>query len=304
MIINVARGGIIVEKDLAGAIKDGQIGGAAVDVYENEPCTSSPLFELGEVVCTPHLGASTSEAQDKAGITTAEQMAAVLNGKIATYAVNMPSVEPEVMEAISPFFQLCENMGSLFADLFEGSLENIEVGFYGKISEYDTKFLVSMILVKILKKYSGENVNLVNVPLIAKENGLKVKEIKSSQSKDYVNLITLEGSGKESELSISGTVTGKKNKPRFIAIDKFEIDMVPSKYMALIRYEDVPGQIGKIGSAFGELGINIAAMHVGRKKMSGNAVMGLNLDCEVTPEMIEKFKSNSGFKNIKIVTLY
>ncbi len=304
MLINVARGGIIVEKDLAGAIKDGQIGGAAVDVYENEPCTGSPLFELGEVVCTPHLGASTSEAQDKAGITTAEQMAAVLNGRIATYAVNMTTVEPDVMEAISPFFQLCENMGSLFADLFEGSLENIEIGFYGKISEYDTKFLISMILVKILKKYSGENVNLVNVPLIAKENGLKVKEIKSSQSKDYVNLITLEGSGKESELSISGTVTGKKNKPRFIAIDKFEIDMVPSKYMALIRYEDVPGQIGKIGSAFGELGINIAAMHVGRKKMSGNAVMGLNLDCKVTPEMIEKFKSNSGFKNIKIVTLY
>ena len=304
IILNVARGGIIVEKDLAEAIKDGQLSRAAIDVYESEPCIDSPLFKLDEVICTPHLGAATAEAQDKAGITTAEQMAAVLNGRIATFAVNVLTAKPEAMDAISPFFQLCENMGSLFADLFGGSLENIEIGFYGKVSEYDTKFLSSMVLVKILKKYSGENVNLVNVNLIAKENGLKVKEVKSAQSKDYVNLITLKGKGKESELSISGTIAGKKNKPRFIAIDKFEIDMVPSKYMAFIRYRDVPGQIGKIGVAFGELNVNIASMHVGRKKMSGDAVMGLNLDCEVTTEMIEDFKKLSGFKNIKVVILY
>lgn len=304
IVLNVARGGIIVERDLAEAIKEGQIKGAGIDVFENEPCSYSPLFELDDVVCTPHLGASTTEAQDKAGITIAEQVASVLKGGIATFAVNIPAVEPETMKVISPFFELCENMGSLFAGLFEGNLEQIEVGFYGKVSGYDTRFLTSMILVKILEKYSEENVNLVNVNLIAEQYGLKVEEIKSTQSKDYINLITLKGKGKDSELSISGTITGKKNKPRFIAIDKFEIDMVPSKYMAFIRYEDVPGQIGKIGTAFGKLDVNIASMHVGRKKIGGDAVMGLNLDREVTPEMLEEFKKLSGFENIKVVTLY
>jgi D-3-phosphoglycerate dehydrogenase len=160
-----------------------------------------------------------------------------------------------------------------------------------------------MILVKILGKYSSEGINLVNVGIIAEENGLKFKEVKSSQSQDYVNLINLTGKGKSSELSISGTVTGVKNKPRFVSIDKFAIDMVPSKYMAFIRYEDIPGQIGKIGTAFGKLDINIASMHVGRKKISGEAVMGLNIDNELVPEIIKKLEQISGFDNIKVVSL-
>jgi len=210
----------------------------------------------------------------------------------------------ELVEVLRPFFELCENLGSLFINLFEGNLDSLKIGYYGKISDYDVRILTSMILVKILERYSAENVNLVNVDLVAREKGLKVREIKSSESKDFVNLINLEGSGKNNELSISGTITGKKNTPRFIAIDKFEIDMVPSKCMAFLRYKDIPGQIGKIGTAFGKLNVNIASMHVGRKKMSGDAVMGLNLDSEVTPEMVEKFKKLSGFEKIKIVVLY
>lgn len=304
IILNVARGGIVVEKDLAEAIKDGQIGGAALDVYEVEPCTDSPVFKLEEVICTPHLGASTTEAQDRAGTTIAEQVIDVLNGKTAAFPVNAPAIRPELMEVLSPFFELCENLGSLFINLFEGNLDSLKIGYYGKVSEYDVRVPTSVILVKILERYSAENVNLVNVDLVTKETGLKVKVVKSGESKDFINLITLEGKGKDSELSISGTTTGKKDTPRFIAIDKFEIDMVPSKYMAFLRYKDIPGQIGKIGTSFGELNVNIASMHVGRKKMSGDAVMGLNLDNEVTPEMIEEFKKLSGFKNIKIVTLY
>lgn len=304
MILNVARGGIVVEKDLAEAIRDGQIGGAALDVYEQEPCSDSPVFNLEEVICTPHLGASTAEAQNRAGTIIADQIIDVLNGKTATFPVNAPVVRVELMEVLSPFFELCENLGSLFINLFEGNLDSLKIGYYGKISDYDVRILSSMILAKILEKYSAENVNLVNVDLVAREKGLKVREIKSRESKDFINLINLEGSGKNNELSISGTITGKKNMPRFIAIDKFEIDMVPSKYMAFLRYKDIPGQIGKIGTAFGKLNVNIASMHVGRKKMSGDAVMGLNLDNEVTPEMIEKFKKLSGFKKIKIVVLY
>src|SRR4030065_593598 len=304
IILNAARGGIIIEKDLAEAIEGEQIGGAALDVYETEPCIDSPVFKLNEVICTPHLGASTTEAQDRAGIIIADQVIDVLNGKTAAFPVNAPAVRPELMSILSPFFELCENLGSLFINLFEGNLDSLKVGYYGKISDYDVRILTSMILVKILEKYSAETVNLVNVDLLTREMGLKVKEVKSSQSKDFINLITLEGKGKDGEFSISGTTTGKKDTPRFIAIDKFEIDMVPSKYMAFIRYEDIPGQIGKIGSAFGKLNVNIASMHVGRKKMSGDAVMGLTLDNEVTPQKLEEFKKISGFQNIKIVTLY
>ncbi|MFO7929593.1 MAG: phosphoglycerate dehydrogenase [Candidatus Humimicrobiaceae bacterium] len=302
IILNVARGGIVVEKDLAEAIEEGQIGGAAIDVYESEPCTDSPIFKLDEVVCTPHLGASTKEAQNRAGTIIAEQVISFLKGGTPAFPVNAPSVRPEVMEAISPYFDLCDNIGSLFAGLFEGNLESIKIIFRGKIAEYDVSILKSRILVKILQKYSRE-VNLINVNLVAKENGLEIEEVKSGQPSNYVNLVTLEGIGKDSKLTISGTITGKNNKPRFIGIDEFELDMVPSKHMAFIRYKDIPGQIGKIGTAFGKLNVNIAAMHVGRKKMSGDAVMGLNLDSEVTSDMLEDFKKISGFENIKIVNL-
>ena len=303
IILNVARGGIVVEKDLAEAIKEGRISGAALDVYEKEPCTDSPLFDLDEVVATPHLGAATTEALSRAGTIIADQVISVLNGGNPSFPINAPAIMPELMEAISPFFKLCENLGSLFISMFEGNMESFKIEYYGQVSEHDVRVLTSMILVKILEKYSAENVNLVNVNLLTKNTGLKVKTEKSRQSSDFVNLITLKGKGKDSELSISGTITGKKNIPRFIAIDKFEIDMVPSQYMAFLKYKDVPGQIGRIGVAFGELGVNIAAMHVGRKKMSGDAVMGLNLDNELTPRVLKEFIKLSGFKNIKVVTL-
>jgi D-3-phosphoglycerate dehydrogenase / 2-oxoglutarate reductase len=303
IILNVARGGIIVESDLAEAVRDGHLGGAAIDVYEKEPCNDSPVFKLEQIVCTPHLGASTEEAQDRAGTIIADQVIEILNGKTATFPVNMPAIRPELINVLSPFFELCENLGILFVNLFEGNMDCLKIEYTGKVSEYDVRILTSVILVKILEKYSAENVNMVNVDLLAKEMGLTVKEVKGSESKDYVNLITLEGEGKDTTLSISGTTTGKKDTPRFIAIDKFEIDMVPSKHMAFIKYEDIPGQIGKIGTAFGKLSVNIASMHVGRKKLSGDAIMVLNLDNEVTSDMLEEFKRLTGFKNIKIVNL-
>ncbi len=304
VILNVARGGIVVEKDLAESIKAGHIGGAALDVYDSEPCTDSPVFELEDVVCTPHIGASTTEAQSRAGTIIAGQVIEVLNEGTPKFPVNAPSVRPEQIEALSPFFELVEDMGNLFINLFEGNLNRINIGYHGKISEYDVRVLTSMILVKIMEKHTAENVNVINADIIAKEAGLKIKVEKSSESSDYVNLITIKGTGPDSDFSVSGTVTGKKNIPRFIAIDKFEIDMAPSEHMAFIRYRDIPGQIGKIGNAFGKLNVNIAAMHVGRKKMSGNAVMGLNLDSEVTDTMVEEFKKSSGFSSIKIVNLY
>ena len=187
-----------MEKDLAEAIKNGQIGGAALDVYEVEPCTDSPLFDLDEVVATPHLGAATTEAQSRAGTMIAEQVISVLNGGSPSFPVNAPAVRPELMEAISPFFRLCENLGTLFISMFEGNIESLEIEYRGQVSENDVRFLTSTILVKILEKYSAESVNLVNVDLITSNAGLEVKTVKNRQSSDYVNLISLKGKGKDS----------------------------------------------------------------------------------------------------------
>lgn len=303
ILINVSRGGIIVENDLYEAVKEGQIGGAGIDVFENEPCRESELFKAENIICTPHLGSSTAEAQEKADIIIAGQVKKVLKGEIANFAVNLPLLGEEIFESVSPFIELCENLGALFSQLAQGNLEELEIGFNGRIAGLKTNFLVSVILTRILQKYTTERINLVNVNLIAEEKGIKIKEIKNSQSQDYINLINLKGRGIGLDLSVSGTITGIKNMPRFIAIDKFEIDMVPSKHMAFISYEDVPGQIGRIGTAFGKLGVNIAAMHVGRKVVSGEALMGLNLDSEVDVKMLEEFKKISGFTKIKIINL-
>ena len=303
ILINVSRGGIVVENDLYEAVESGHISGAGIDVFENEPCRESVLFKSENIICTPHLGSSTAEAQEKADIIIALQVIKVLKDEIADFAVNLPLFSEDIFNSVRPFIELCENLGSLFSQLAEGCPEDIEVSFHGLIAGYKTNLLVSAILTKILQKYTSERINLVNVNLIAEEKGLKTKEIKNSQAKDYVNLIHLRGRGVGIDLSVSGTITGIKNTPRFISVDKFEIDMVPSKYMAFIRYEDIPGQIGKIGSAFGKLGVNIAAMHVGRKVVSGEALMGLNLDCEVDNKMLGEFKKISGFEKIKIIKL-
>lgn len=303
IIINVSRGGIIVEDDLYESIVEGQIAAAGIDVYEKEPCKNSKLFQLDNVICTPHISSSTFEAQEKADIIIANQIKKVLKNEMSSFAINLPIYNEEAFNLISPFIELCEDLGILFSQLFEGKVKELELTFSGKVAGYKTDFLLNVILAKILQKYSNEIINVVNAKIFADEMGLKIKEVKNLQSQDYINLITLKGKNDNNELSVSGTIIGIKNMPRFISIDKFEIDMVPSKYMAFIKYQDIPGQIGKIGTVFGKLGVNIAAMHVGRKVVSGEALMGLNLDCEVTQEMLEEFKKQSGFTKIKIIKL-
>jgi len=303
ILINVSRGGIIVENDLYEAVEKRQVSAAGIDVFENEHCRESVLFKSENIICTPHLGSSTAEAQEKADNILALQVIKVLKDEIADFAVNMPFFSEDIFNSVSPFIGLCENLGSLFSQLSESCPEDIEISFSGLIAGFKTSLLVSIILTKILQKYTSERINLVNVNLIAEERGLKTRVINNPQAKDYVNLINLKGRGIGIDLSVSGTITGIKNIPRFISIDKFEIDMVPSKYMSFVIYEDIPGQIGKIGTAFGKLGVNIAAMHVGRKVVSGEALMGLNLDCEVDDNMLEEFKKMSGFNKIKIIRL-
>ncbi len=303
VIISLSKKGIIVDDDLYDAIKEKKIAAAAIDLSEADYLKDSKLSELEEVIITPHLSGSTLDAQEKAAFEISRQVQEILNGKIPGNAINLPLFNQEIIEQSYPFYELCNNLGSIFAQFFEGDLEAIEIIYNGKVAQLKTGFLTTVILSKILEIKTNERVNIANAHMICEEKKLKIKETKDTTTEDFINLIKVRGRVDDYSVTLSGTVTGMKNVPRFIAIDKFEIDMVPSKHMAFLRYKDIPGQIGRIGTAFGKLGVNIAAMHVGRKVVSGEALMGLNLDCEVTDEILAKFKHLSGFKDIRIINL-
>jgi D-3-phosphoglycerate dehydrogenase len=303
IIVSLSKKGIIIEEDLYDAIKQKKIAAAAIDLSETEYLKGSKLSDLEEVILTPHLSGSTLDAQEKAGFEISRQVADILNGMIPGNSVNLPLYNQEIIDESFPFFELCNNLGSIFAQFFDNDLRELEIIYNGKVAQLKTGFLTNVILSKILEIKTDERVNIVNAHMIWEEKKLKVKETKDTKTQDFINLITIKGNSDDYSVILSGTVTGMKNIPRFISIDKFEIDMVPSKHMAFLRYKDIPGQIGKIGTAFGSLGVNIAAMHVGRKVVSGEALMGLNLDCEVNNDMLERFKDLSGFKDIRIINL-
>lgn len=303
IVVSLSKMDVIEEQDLYEAVKSGKVALAAIDLTLNDYSRQSKLWELEEIILTPHLRGSTFDVLEKAGLEISRQVAHILNGRIPDSAINLPLLNKETVEESAPFMELCNNLGSIFAQFFEKELKEAEIIYNGRVAQIKTGFLTSLILSKILEIKTSERINIVNAYAVSEEMGLRVQETKDIQTQDFINLITIKGRNEDYSMSLSGTITGIKNIPRFIAIDKFEIDMVPSKHMAFIRYRDIPGQIGKIGTAFGRLGVNIAAMHVGRKVVSGEALMGLNLDCEVNDEMLLKFKELSGFSQIKIVNL-
>ncbi|MDI6689930.1 MAG: phosphoglycerate dehydrogenase [Actinomycetota bacterium] len=302
-IVNTARGGIFQEKALIKALKGGKVASVAVDVFEKEPCTSSPLFEFEQVVVTPHLGASTQEAQDKAGIMIAEQIIAALKGGVVTNAVNIPVVPTEVAEALKPFLPLAEQLGNLYIHLAKGKLGHLEAEYSGEIAQRDTRLLTNSILKGLFASVVEEPITLVNAPVIAKERGVRIKESKSTISRDYINLITLRGKDAQGELSVAGTVIGKKDEPRFVGIYEYEIDIIPSKYMLFVKYIDRPGMIGAVGSTMGRANINIASMQVGRKRIRGEAVMGLNLDDPVPDHVVEQIRQIPGISDVWFIVL-
>lgn len=303
IIVSLSKRDIINEDDLFDSVKEKKIAAAAIDFSEAEYAKGSKLSELEEVILTPHLSGSTLDAQEKTALEISRHVRNVLNGEIPGNAINLPLFNQEMIDMSYPFYELCNNLGSIFAQFFEKELESVEIIYNGRVAQLKTEFLTTVILSKILEIKTNERVNIVNARMICEEKKLKIKETKDTVTRDFMNLIKIKGSNDNYSMALSGTVTGIKNVPRFISIDKFEIDMVPSRYMAFLRYKDIPGQIGRIGTAFGKLGVNIAAMHVGRKVVSGEALMGLNLDCEVTNDMLAEFKELSGFKDIKIINL-
>ncbi|MBE0448128.1 MAG: phosphoglycerate dehydrogenase [Actinobacteria bacterium] len=302
-LINTARGGIYQLEPLLNALKSGKVAGISFDVFDQEPLTESPLFDFDQVVCTPHLGASTIEAQDRAGTMIAEQVIAGLKGEFVSNAVNIPLIPVEAMEAVKLFLPLAEKLGKLFNKLADKGMHSIEVEYVGPISKNETKLLTIAVLKGIFDGVVEEQVNYVNAPIFAEERGIEVRESTKSSSQDYINVIRLRGRDGDEDVSVAGTLVGKKNQERFVNIYEFDIDMVPSKYMAFFRYEDVPGMIGKVGTILGDHSINIANMQVGRKKIGGEALMGINVDTPIPDEVIEDIKSSAGISFAKFMVL-
>lgn len=301
-LINVSRGGVVDEAALAKAISEGRLAGAALDVFECEPPGDNPLCSMPEVVVTPHLGASTSEAQHKAGVAIADQVIAGLRGGFVSGAVNISMPHREVVEALKPFLPLCEKLGRLMFRLVTGAVNEVELEILGEISEYDTSLMTVAFLKGYLENISTEPVTYVNAPILAGERGITVKESKSRQSRDFVNLILATASDDEKKVSAGATIVGK-SQDMFVNVLDYDIEISPCKYMAFITYEDRPGMIGKVGTVLGQHKINIASLQVGRRKVGEAAGMGLCLDTPLPQQILSELTSQPGIKQATFIVL-
>lgn len=288
-IVNTARGGIIDEAALADAIREGRIEGAAIDVFAAEPTTESPLFALPSVVVTPHLGASTVEAQDKAGQTIAEQVVLALSGEFVPFAVNLAATEANA--TVTPFLPLVERLGSLFSALAGGLPHTLEIGYEGQIADYDCRVLTLGVLKGLLSPVVDEPVSFVNAPQLAAERGLIVRETKLGSARDYVNLVELRGLVGSGERHVAGTLYGKHDAPRIVGIDEHIVDLPPSRHMLVVRNADVPGIIGHVASILGAYGINIADMDVGTSPGGDAAMMALSLADVVPAAVVDEIRA-------------
>ncbi len=300
-IVNAARGGIVDEEALYDAIVSGRVHGAAIDVFAEEPTTKSPLFELESVVVTPHPGASTAEAQDKAGQTIAEQVVLALRGDFVPYAVNIAA--GEASETVRRFLPLAERLGRLFSGLAGGVVETLELSFEGQVADYDCRILGLSVLKGMFSPVSAEPVSFVNAPQLAEERGVVVREIKTSSSLDYVNLISLRGRLGDRMVHVAGTLAGKSEQPRIVGIDDHSVDVPPSRNMLVVRNDDRPGMIGVVGTTLGRVGVNISDMTLGRGPTGEHALMVLATDSPVTAEVVEDLRSQAGILDAKAIEL-
>ena len=302
-LVNVARGGIVDETALYNALKEGQIAGAALDVFAQEPTTESPIFSLPNVVVTPHLGASTAEAQDRAGITAAEQVATALRGQVPMHAINAPVPVGEGAEFVAQFSGLCEALGSLLYQLTDRPGDTLRIEYRGEVAGFDTRLLDVSAQKGLLAPMVHEPLNFVNTPILAKDRGLGLETSRVSGSADYTSLVVLRLDGEGGENMVSGTLSGPKMQPRLVEALGFDFDVVPERHMLFIRNEDVPGMIGRVGSILGDHGINIGNMAVGRGEPGSRAAMAVTVDEPVPEAVLETFRETPGFDEARAVTL-
>ncbi len=293
-IVNVARGGIADEADLAEALRNGTIAGAALDVFTKEPVTDSPLFGLGNIVVTPHLGASTREAQDRAGEVVADMVQLALNGDFVPFAVNLEAGDAN--ETLKPFVPLADRIGRVFASLIESTPSTIEISTTGEIGGYDPGLITISALKGMLSVWSTDQVSLVNAPSMARNLNITVESVASTTTthRDYVNLITL----RSGDRNISATLTGRRREARIVMIDHHLTDIPPSEHMLVVKNDDQPGAIGRVASALGNAGINIANMDVGSSETVGSALMCIATTTAVPLDVLQHLRTLEGISSV------
>jgi D-3-phosphoglycerate dehydrogenase len=302
-IVNCSRGGIIDENALADAVEAGKIAGAALDVFEQEPLSESRLRELGsKVILTPHLGASTEEAQVNVAIDVAEQIRDVLLGLPARSAVNIPGLTPDVMEKLRPYLRLAETLGTLVGQLAGGRIERLTVKLQGDLAEVNSQPIVVASTKGLLSQALRERVNYVNAAIEAKERGIRVIETKDASIRDYSGSLYLEAQGSMGEHSVTGALLSN-GEIRITDLDDFPINVPPSNNMLFTLHRDMPGIIGKIGSLLGSFNVNIASMQVGRKIVRGDAIMALSLDDPLPEGLLTEITKVAGIRDAYTVKL-
>jgi D-3-phosphoglycerate dehydrogenase / 2-oxoglutarate reductase len=308
-VLNVARGPLIDDDDLVAALDSGKVGGAALDVFRSEPLTESPYFGRPNVIVTPHLGASTAEATDRAGFQAAEQVVAALTGGAVTTAVNVPAIKAEDLEVLGPYVPLCQALGQVAMALAEGSsVDRIEIELLGRIADFDTRPLATATLLGVLSGKTEEDLNVVNAPSIAKERGIEIVETKSPGARDFENLVRVTVVAGEQAERVVGTTFGRRNRPHLLEAWGQRLDVQLDEHLAVFRYGDRPGVIGQIGTALGEAGVNIVSAAVGRLDedgaASGNeAVMVVTTDAPVPRDVVDAVAASDGFNGGRAITL-
>jgi D-3-phosphoglycerate dehydrogenase len=306
-VLNVARGELLVDEALREALDSGKVAGAALDVFREEPITEHPLFGHPKVIVTPHLGASTAEAQDRAGVQTAEQVVAALTGGVVSTAVNIPAVGAEDMEALGPFLPLCEQLGAISVALADGTVDRVEVEVLGRLAERDTRLLSVAVLNGVLRGHTEEEVNYVNAPSMAEERGIEVAISAQTAARDFTDLIrvTVVSGGRRER--VAGTTLGRRHRPHLLEVwgQRFNLQLEP--HLAVFRYRDQPGMIGRVGTVLGERGVNVSSAAVGYHDAEadgdGTAVMAVTTDAPVPRDAVDAILAADGFRDGHTVAL-
>jgi (S)-sulfolactate dehydrogenase len=290
LLVNCARGGLVDERALAESLAAGHLGGAALDVFEKEPPPADhPLFKLDNVVCTPHLGASTEEAQAAVAIAIAEQLAAFLVGGVVTNAVNLPALPKETLERLAPHLALAERLGSLAAQLAPGAVREVRVELAGELADVPHRPIISQVLKGILKHIVMEPVNEVSAPALAKERGLAVREERIAESHDFASLLTVELKGDDGGAVVAGTVFGRREQ-RVVRVNQFRLEAVPEGHIIVFENDDAPGVVGNLGTTLGQAGVNIARISLARDDDRSAAFSLVNVDSSPSAELLERLR--------------
>jgi D-3-phosphoglycerate dehydrogenase len=301
-IINCARGGLIDEEALLKAVEAGKVAGAAVDVFVKEPVTDSVLFQNDKIIVTPHLGASTKEAQASVALEVAEQVIAVLKGQPAKYAVNAPQIPAELLSVLAPFMQVASTLGSLARQLMEGQINSLRIKYNGEIAGYDTAAIKASVIGGLLEGISEERINLINAGVIAAQRGIKIMEQKETTCENYASMITLEAVTDAGMTTVAGTVL--RGETHIVRVNDFWLDIVPTGgYFLFSDHRDRPGLIGAVGSITGKADINISSMQLARLKLRGQALMILALDEPLPDKQIQKILDLEDVHTAKVVKI-